>query len=290
MRIVIGALLVAVAECSSIFSKFKKKNTLCKGDVRLKTEADVRAIQHCTKIEGNLFVNFSYNGAIKLPELIEITGKFEAHKVDGLTAVELPILKSIGDICIRACKNYKGPISLPGLVEVNGGFYASRVDGLTAVELPILKSIGGCFYIGDCQNYKGPISLPGLVEVNGDFFASRVDGLTAVELPILKSIGGYFCIAACKDLQTIAFPFLQTIDEKCEISKNSNLKKIEMSDLTTISGTCIIYRNKELAEIYMPKIKADALQLSKKSSRVQIESLLQKAIETQKTGTIFNIN
>jgi hypothetical protein len=155
-----------------------------------------------------------YNGSnlklesIDLPELQSVGSNFTIAYWQGLTAIHIPQLKTVGT------------------------FSFSNLTALTAINSPALKATSS-FSLSSLTALP-TIDFPALETVNGAFTVNNCQEITELTFSALKSVSNTLSVSANK-LELLSLPSLESVGS---ISKSVPLDtEIQLQSLKTITGT-----------------------------------------------------
>ncbi|OQE00074.1 hypothetical protein PENVUL_c059G04991 [Penicillium vulpinum] len=195
------------------------------GDTKIKTQSDADAINTCETIKGDITIDKSYSGDLRIDGVEKITGGLVCSGGQNVSSISASLLTSIG----------KG-FDLEGLTTLTLLDFA-QLDSVGSINFEALPKLQSLTFGGDGVTKAGDVIIAntGLVDLNGIS---------------LKTVG-IFSIQNNRDLKTININNLQNASDLISFSGNFDTLEIDLPNLGT--GTNMTFQN--ISSISLPSLE-----------------------------------
>jgi len=219
------------------------------GQVTVKGEADLGALQDVCAIEGNLSIDHASVSSVHLPRLEWVSGILGVGYNESLVELDLPVLRAIGDSAVLLDNNALRAVRLPQLETVGDGpSIVWSNDVLAELSLPALGAIGSLDALSNPA--LSVVELPAMTA--GRIVMNSNDALAHMNLPLLTTSTG-IGIGASPELSTVTFPSLVTV-KNLRLVQNGALRSVNLPVLETVTDALDLYHNPNLATFTAPAL------------------------------------
>lgn len=193
---------------------------------------ELRGLDRCRVVDGELLVEAGYRDELVLPKLEEVTGRVVIRDV---AVVDLPALERVGSGVTRGdltVAGLSGRLSAPVLETIGRGWYeepddafleehglALAADSATQVELGSLRIAGRL----TVEGFRTAIDLPSLQNLGSTTFIGAAPEV--LELPVLPTS---LRVTATEGATTLRIPQSGTTG-RIEVLNNVDLVTVELS-------------------------------------------------------------
>jgi hypothetical protein len=199
----------------------------CTGPLTVTSRDSLTDIRFCREVQGDLVLapDFPQLSATDLPYLTRVTGALRDSFAAGLTALELPALRSVGSLTLSS----GGNVLLPALTQAGGS--VEIVFSQTRIEMPALSQVGGFLHIGSGNNLTR-IDLRALTTIGGNLHFNDLPSLTSLNISALNRVTGNLTVTV---LIRLPYPSISRLNDA-----ETGLDRVSGAILIEDIGCCLI--------------------------------------------------
>ena len=164
-------------------------------------------LPNCVTVNNWAFAYCRNLNSVNLPNCTTFSGDHQFYYNNSLSQIYVPLLKNVPTYAFGECYNLKS-IDLPEATYIgSSAFY--RCSSLSQINIPKVSMIGECPF-SECNSLKN-IYAPECISFSGGLQFNMCKELETVDFPILYSMNNY-TFNSCHKLVSVSMPLLLRLD------------------------------------------------------------------------------